>query len=168
MRRGLPVAVAVLLLVAVASGCRERPGGDGSADDRARARADVQQAARSLLAGAEAALPARVADPVSRWEGCTSSFPEGWATVRWSVEARLDVSPGARTRPPYLAPLRPVLEEAGFERVSTVSVHAPYSRLEGRRDEVEATVTHPGAGRFVLVVVRGACVDAGAAHDGVR
>ena len=46
--------------------------------------------------------------------------------------------------------------------------HPPFSTLEAVRDGQEASVTHTGAGRFVLVRVRGDCVAAGERRDGVR
>ena len=167
MRRWTFGAVLAALAVPVLAGCRPEAD-DGSARERARSRAAVQQAERALVAGAETALPARAHDPVAGWEGCASSFPEGWATVRWRVEARLDLARDARARPPYLAPLRAVLADAGFGPVSRAPGHAPSVTLEGERSEVEASVTHTGAGRFVLVTVRGPCVAAGDAQDGVR
>lgn len=176
-RRATGVAAAVLVVLAapLATGCRADGGAGAAGDgddagsaDRARSRAAVQDAARSLLSGAETALPARAANRVAGWEGCASAFPEGWATVRWSVEARLDLTAEARARPPYLAPLRPVLADAGFGPVTRAPGHPPRTTLGAERDGVEATLTHTGAGRFVLVAVRGGCVEAGEEHDGVR
>ena len=61
-----------------------------------------------------------------------------------------------------------MLERAGFGPVTRAPGHPPFSTLEGEHDGLEASVTHTGAGRFVLVTVRGDCVAAGERLDGVR
>lgn len=160
---GLAGLACVLTLLAGCGGDGE--GGDGvdpvEATERLeRQRDDVRASASSLLAGAERALPGRVATDVGRYDGCESLVPEGFASFRFTGQARVEVVPGASAADaPYLEPLRTVLEEAGYAVDGPRREPNGWRTLVGTTDGLTAAFTWTGAGEFVGLTVHGPCVD---------
>jgi hypothetical protein len=147
--------VAVLVLAACG-------GEDGpvSGDDRAdleQQRVDVRAAAASVLDAAAAALAGQITDETGRFEGCTSRFPEGYRDVRYLGQARIDVGPDAAE--PYVDALAPVLDDAGFAVTGPGTAANGFVTVAGARDDIEATVSWTGVGRFVTVRVEGPCLE---------
>lgn len=164
----LPARAALVALGAVAAmlltGCAESEG--GGAVDGARAettlleqRSDVRDAARALLRGAEEALPGTTSTSTGSWRGCESGSPDQFRSFHYLAQARVDLAGGGPARPPYLDPLRPVLEEAGFRVGEPTSGPGDRRSLEARRDGLAAVFSWTGAGAFVTLSVSGPCVD---------
>ncbi len=122
-------------------------------------RDDVRAAAQELLAGAERVLPGRTTQEVGRWDGCESVFPEGFGNFQYVGQARVDVAPVSTVAAPYLAPLQPVLEQAGFEVEGPTERDNGWTTLTGTKDDLTAVFKHTGAGAFVGLAVYGECVD---------
>jgi hypothetical protein len=163
---GRPVLTAgsVLLLLAVA-GCGLL-GGDDSVDrERANAalesqRTEARELARVLLGAAEDALPGATSPTAAGagWRGCDSTFNDQYRSFRYELSARVDLAASTRLREPYLAPLRPVLEDAGLD-VEQVEEPNGFTALRGATGDLTAQFVHTGGGRFVLLEVVGECVD---------
>lgn len=153
----------VVLLAAALSSCG--PSGDDDVDpDKSRAaleqqRVAVRQAARALLPAAQRALPGRAVNGIGRWDPCDERFPEGFLNFQYVIQVRIDVSRYADLEPPYLAPLRPVLEEAGFELQGIRQGPGQFQTLGGEKDGVTVGFSWSGAGQFLGFDAFGACID---------
>lgn len=122
-------------------------------------RDDVRRAAEDILVGAEKALPGRTSTSVGRWDGCESAFPEGFATFQYVGQAKVEVDTGSATEAPYLEPLRPVLEDAGFAVEGPTAEPNGWMSLTATKGEISAAFVHSGAGAFVGLTISGPCVD---------
>jgi hypothetical protein len=155
----------LLLVVAVASGCRTgddvNGGTGGDADDATAAleaqRDEVRQAAADLVTGAVAALGGRPSNTTGGFEGCESTFNDEYRTYQYRASGRVDAGPGAAR--PYVDVLGPVLTDAGFGE--PVAGERPGGQtLAAERGDLSATFSElPGQGDYVLLTVHGPCVE---------
>ena len=122
-------------------------------------RDDVRKAAEEILAGAEKALPGSTANSVGRWDGCESAFPEGFKSFQYVGQAKVEVDPASTAEPPYLDPLVPVLEDAGFTTEAPAEEPNGWMSLTGTNGDISAAFVHTGAGAFVALTISGPCVD---------
>ena len=163
--RRVPAATTALALAFAAAGCG-LVGGDGGVDREQanaaleRQRTEAREIARVLLTGAEEALPGATSPTAAGggWRGCESASVEEFRSFRYQLSARVDLAPAARAGAPYLAPLRPVLEDAGLDPEQVEEANG-FTTLRGERGDLTVQFVHTGAGRFVLLEVVGECVD---------
>lgn len=164
-RRAWARCAGTLLLALAAGGCGLVGGDDGVDREQANAaleqqRTDARELARVLLDGAGTALPGATSPSAAGggWRGCDSTFHDQFRNFRYQLSARVDLAPSARVREPYLAPLRPVLEDAGLDPEQVEEPNG-FTTLRGEQGDLTVQFVHTGAGRFVLLEVVGECVD---------
>jgi hypothetical protein len=162
--RAAVVALAVTSVLA-AGGCGLVGDDDGVDREQANAaleqqRSDARALARVLLDGAEQALPGATSpiDVGGQWRGCDSASLEEFRNFRYQLSARVDLAPSAGVGEPYLAPLHPVMEDAGLD-AEQVEEPNGFTALRGQQGGLTVQFVHTGAGRFVLLEVVGECVD---------
>ena len=121
-----------------------------------RQRAEVREAAKALLVGAEKNLPGTTSNSTGGYRGCESAFNEQFRNFQYLAQARVDAPPGPGSA--YLEKLRPVLEEAGFTVEDVREEPNGFTTLAGARGDVSASFVHTG-GPFVGLDVSGQCVE---------
>ena len=157
-----PLVVAALLLV---TSCALAGGGDDVDPEESRAaleqqRRDVIAAARTSLSAAERSLDGTTAADVSgTWRGCESAGLEEYKNFHYRLQARVDVSPDAEVEAPYLEPLRPTLEEAGFDVHDIEAGPADRQSMTATKDDVTLSFSWTGLGPFVILTASGPCID---------
>ena len=164
VKPGLVGALLTALVVGMV-GCGMNEGGTEAVESGVatqqleQQRDDVRKAARSLLVAAEEALPGLTANSVGGYDGCESAFNDEFKNFRYLAQARIDVDPASDTAAPYLEPLGPVLEEAGFTVGEPEEASNGFVTLTGEKGDVTASFVHTAAGAFVGLDVHGPCVD---------
>ncbi|MCD4535881.1 hypothetical protein LRP67_17475 [Nocardioides sp. cx-169] len=131
--------------------------GDESTRELETQREDVRQAAADLVKGAVEALGGTPSNTTGGFDGCESAFPDEFGSYRYNAAGRVDVGPGAAR--PFLDALGPVLTAAGFEEPVLRERSGGHSLVAEKGDIVAAFSELPEHGDYVLVNLRGPCVE---------
>jgi len=121
-----------------------------------RQRAEVREAARSLLVGAEKSLPGTTRNSTGGYRGCESAFSDEFRNFQYLAQARIDAPHASGSA--YLERLRPVLQDAGFTVEDVREESNGFTTLAAAKGDLSASFVHTG-GAFVGLDVSGQCIE---------
>ncbi|UGB43043.1 hypothetical protein LQ940_05840 [Nocardioides sp. cx-173] len=131
--------------------------GEESTRELETQREDVRQAAADLVRGAVEALDGTASHTRGGFDGCESAFPDEFRSYQYNASGRVDVGPGAAR--PFLDALGPVLTAAGFEEPVLRERPGGQSLVAEKGQIVAGFSEFPEQGDYVLVNLRGPCVE---------